>query len=287
MSNLTHGGWQGSYTGPPIDDLDAELRELREKLDARRAEMRSIVDGAEAEKRDVSRRETARLVAIESDMIALEAKIEEVEERQADDRQSRRQVRDTEFSRERRGDGIGRILTGTEYQALAEGSGSGSVLVPPEYLPRVWDRLAAASVGLASGFRVMETERDELHLPHTTADNTVAWTAEAAGITPSDPTTEDVVATPRKLAGLQQLSNELIASEVARHLKGEVAEEFARVMSLTPTSQAARAKAAALDGWLRGAVAASTMQMKLEAEAAAYARERVRAERPVGFKSAD
>jgi HK97 family phage major capsid protein len=98
-----------------------------------------------------------------------------------------------------------------ETRGLLEGSGSGSYIVPEEFLPRVWDRLAAESVGLASGFTVIETERDELHIPRLTADAAAAWVAEGATISATDPTLNETLATPRKLAVLTQASNELIA----------------------------------------------------------------------------
>ena len=46
--------------------------------------------------------------------------------------------------------------------------------------------------------------------PALTADAAPAWTSEAAAITPSDPTFAPVVATPRKLAALTQVSNEVL-----------------------------------------------------------------------------
>lgn len=96
-------------------------------------------------------------------------------------------------------------------KALAEGSGSGSgsYIVPTEFLGDVWDRLAEQSVGLRSGFTILDTVRDTLRIPRLTADLAAAWTAEAATITPSDPTLDEVVATPRKLAALTVFSNEL------------------------------------------------------------------------------
>ena len=98
-----------------------------------------------------------------------------------------------------------------EARALAEGTGpTGGYLVPAEYRGTIWDRLAAASVGLAAGFTVIETERDALHIPTVVSDAAASWTAEMEPIAPSDPTFGDVVATPRKLAALVQASNEVL-----------------------------------------------------------------------------
>ena len=104
-------------------------------------------------------------------------------------------------------EGLGTWLL--ESKALAEGSGSGSYIVPEEWRPQVWDRLAAQSVGLVSGFTVIETVRDTLHVPRNTSDATADFFAEAATITATDPGLNEVIATPRKLAARTVFSNEL------------------------------------------------------------------------------
>lgn len=109
------------------------------------------------------------------------------------------------------GAGVSRLAQwfGGQLRALGVGSGSGSYLVPPMYLLDYFDRLRARSVGLASGFTVIPIDRDELHVPRLTASMTAAWTAEGGTISTSDPTVDEVVATPRKLAALATISNEL------------------------------------------------------------------------------
>lgn len=102
-------------------------------------------------------------------------------------------------------------LFGVELRALVESSGAGGVVVPDDYRPEVFDRLAAASVGLRAGFRVVRTTRDVLKVPRIDSDPTAAWTSEGATIAPSDPGYTELTATPRKLAALVQMSNELIA----------------------------------------------------------------------------
>ncbi len=102
-------------------------------------------------------------------------------------------------------------LLGYEARALVGASGSGSYVVPDAYLGTVWDRLAESSVAIASGMTVIDTDSDTLHVPKLTADASAAWTAEGGTITPADPTLSEEVATPRKLAALVQLSNEVIA----------------------------------------------------------------------------
>ena len=121
-------------------------------------------------------------------------------------------------------------LFGLELRALAEGSGVGAVIAPDQWGPGFYDLLAAQSVLLKSGARVIRTERDAVHIPHITADPTAAFVAEAGTIAPSDPGYEDIVATPRKIATLQVISNELIADsnpDVVELLSMQVARALA------------------------------------------------------------
>jgi HK97 family phage major capsid protein len=106
--------------------------------------------------------------------------------------------------------GLGELIAPFS-KGLAEGSGSGSFVVPPQFAGSVWDRLAAESVALRSGIAVIETTSDELHLPRLTADATANWTSEGDPISDSEPTLDEVIARPRKLAALVALTNELIA----------------------------------------------------------------------------
>jgi HK97 family phage major capsid protein len=101
-------------------------------------------------------------------------------------------------------------LFGIELRGLVTGSGSGATLATPECGKQAWDLLAAQSVGLLSGFSVVQTESTSLSFPKITADIAAAWTAEAGTISPTDASISQVTATPRKLAGLSQVSNELL-----------------------------------------------------------------------------
>jgi HK97 family phage major capsid protein len=121
-------------------------------------------------------------------------------------------------------------LFGIELRALAEGAGAGAIIAPDQWGPGFFDLLAAQSVALRSGIRVIRTERDVVHVPHVVADPAANWTAEAATITPSDPNYEDIVSTPRKLATLTTISNELIADsqpDVVELLSMQVARALA------------------------------------------------------------
>lgn len=102
-------------------------------------------------------------------------------------------------------------LFGLEARALVENTGAGSYVVPEDYRPQFFDLLAAESVALRAGMPVITTNRDVVKVPRVLSDPTAAWTDEAGLITPSDPNYHEVEATPRKLAALTVVSNELLA----------------------------------------------------------------------------
>jgi HK97 family phage major capsid protein len=98
-----------------------------------------------------------------------------------------------------------------ELRALV-GSGvtGGGAYTPTEFAGYFFDRLAASSVMLRAGIRVVRTDRDTLVVPRWTADTTAAWVAEAGTISSTDATADQITATPRKVAGLQRVSNEAL-----------------------------------------------------------------------------
>ena len=121
-------------------------------------------------------------------------------------------------------------LFGLELRALAGSATPGSVISPDEWSANFIDRLAAESVMLKAGIRRITTSRDALHLPRIDSDPAAAFYAEGAPITSTDPGYTDVVATPRKLASLQTISNELIADsnpDVIALLEMQVARALA------------------------------------------------------------
>ncbi|MDI3386356.1 phage major capsid protein [Streptomyces sp. B-S-A8] len=97
---------------------------------------------------------------------------------------------------------------------VTSGTTGGGAFTPVQHANTFWDRLAAQSVGLQSGFTVVTTQANELVIPRLTGDTGAAWTSEAAVITPTDATADEIHAIPKKLAALQVLSNEVIADSV-------------------------------------------------------------------------
>lgn len=98
-----------------------------------------------------------------------------------------------------------------EVRSIFESGGTGAALVSPEQLPRVWDMLAAESVGLASGFVVLDTVSNELRVPSLTALPSAAFYNEGDTIAESDPSAQAIVAVPRKLAAITSVGNETVA----------------------------------------------------------------------------
>lgn len=96
-------------------------------------------------------------------------------------------------------------------RAISGASGAGAAFTPTDLPGTFFDRLAATSVGLSSGFSVITTTRDTVTIPRVTSDPTAAWVAEAGTISSSDLGADTITAVPRKLAGLQRVSNESLA----------------------------------------------------------------------------
>lgn len=87
---------------------------------------------------------------------------------------------------------------------------SAAAIAPPELSNFLFDRLRPASVALRAGIRVVTTGRDTVQWPKLVADMTPGWYQELQAITPTDPAFATLTATPRKLAALAQVSNEVV-----------------------------------------------------------------------------
>lgn len=102
-------------------------------------------------------------------------------------------------------DGLRSVRKG-ENRALT----TAAAVSPGELSTVLFDRLRAASVVLSSGIKIITTDADSVVYPTLTGDVVPAWYAEAAAITPGDPTFGTLTAVPRKLAHLVQFSNEVL-----------------------------------------------------------------------------
>lgn len=83
-------------------------------------------------------------------------------------------------------------------------------IAPPELSNFLWDRLRPLSIALASGIRVITTDRKSITWPRLISDVDPTWTAEATQIPEGDPGFGTLEAAPKKLAHRVVLSNEVI-----------------------------------------------------------------------------
>jgi HK97 family phage major capsid protein len=96
--------------------------------------------------------------------------------------------------------GESRSLTTTNAEPIA----------PVEVATFLWDRLRPASIALASGVRVIPTDRQSITWPRLTADVDPTWVPETVQIPAGDPAFGTLTASPKKLAHRVELSNEVI-----------------------------------------------------------------------------
>lgn len=92
--------------------------------------------------------------------------------------------------------------------------------------------IAEKSIAFQSG-TVISTGNESIRFPMLTADPAVGWYAENTQISLTDPTTNELIVTPKKVAGLTQISNEAasdsnpaVADQVGRSLGRSVAKKI-------------------------------------------------------------
>jgi len=92
--------------------------------------------------------------------------------------------------------------------ALYDTSTGVGALTPDDYAQLVVQPALAASV-FAQAATTVTTPAARYRIPIVAADPTASWVAEGAEIAPSDPTLQELVVTPAKVAGLTIVSREL------------------------------------------------------------------------------
>jgi HK97 family phage major capsid protein len=88
--------------------------------------------------------------------------------------------------------------------------GFGSAVTPEQWSQFILEHLSAASVVLASGATRIDTAQKIVHVPKITADGSAAWYDELEEITEDGPLGDELVLTPKKVAELVKLSNEVV-----------------------------------------------------------------------------
>lgn len=92
----------------------------------------------------------------------------------------------------------------------------------------------AASVAMQAS-TIIATDATRTHIPLVTADPSAAWVAEGEEIGATDPSIDDYIATPAKIAGLSIITNELAAdtSPAAAEIVGDgLARDIAKKIDL-------------------------------------------------------
>ena len=120
-------------------------------------------------------------------------------------------------------------------RALGEASGQGGTVIPPvEY-----DALLTAKIQTLSAIRqvskIMNCGSFQRNVAVEATQMVAGWTAEATAPSESSPTYTAVTLTPKRLAGLLKVSNELIEDAGARsfNMQGIIAEQAARILAET------------------------------------------------------
>lgn len=102
---------------------------------------------------------------------------------------------------------------------------------PEDYGQVIDTVIAAKSIAFQTG-TLVTTGNESIRFPKLTADPAVGWYAENTQITLTDPTTNELVVTPKKVAGLTQISNEAaddsnpaVADQVGQSLGRSIAKK--------------------------------------------------------------
>jgi len=116
----------------------------------------------------------------------------------------------------------------TEFPA----GGLGSGITPEAWQSYILEHLSAASVVLASGATRIDTAQKIVHVPKITADGSAEWYSELDEIAEDGPLGDELILTPKKVAELVRLSNEVIADSSPSVLDA-VGTAMTRAVALT------------------------------------------------------
>jgi HK97 family phage major capsid protein len=89
--------------------------------------------------------------------------------------------------------------------------GFGHGITPEAWQAYVLEHLSAQSVVLASGATRIDTPNRVVHVPRIKSDGGAEWAAEMDVLTVGEPTGDELVLTPKKVAAITTLSDEVIS----------------------------------------------------------------------------
>lgn len=115
-------------------------------------------------------------------------------------------------------------------------SSGGAILRPEEIGPLIVQPVQELSTALQVS-SLLSTTSHEMRIPIVTSDVAAGWTPEGSDIAVSDPTVDELVITPKKLAALTLISNEqandtspaavqLVGDSIARNIAREIDAAF-------------------------------------------------------------
>ena len=120
-------------------------------------------------------------------------------------------------------------------RALGEASGQGGTVIPPvEYDAQLTAKIQTLSA-IRQVSKVMNCGSFQRNIAVEATQMVAGWTAEATAPSESSPTYTAVTLTPKRLAGLLKVSNELIEDSNARsfNMQSIIAEQAARILAET------------------------------------------------------
>lgn len=200
-------------------------REARQNAVDLRRQARMILDQAQTEKRDVTPDEENRVGELIRQAEELEDKItkgEFAKEERTMPETVKVETPVSEDVMEFRDFLRGKKVEGRALKSSVDAAGG--VMAPEGFVAEVIKKLNALSV-MRQVARVITIAERSTRIPRLITGVTAAWTEEAAAITPSEPTFDQVELTPHKLAALTQVSNELL-SDAALPVETFLAELF-------------------------------------------------------------
>ena len=121
-------------------------------------------------------------------------------------------------------------------RALGEASGQGGTVIPPvEYDAQLTAKIQTLNAVRSCGSKIMNCGSFQRNIAVEATQMVAGWTAEATAPSESSPTYTAVTLTPKRLAGLLKVSNELIEDANARsfNMQSIIAEQAARILAET------------------------------------------------------
>ncbi len=220
--------------------MNPTLTELRTREQSLREEATGLLDVAERAARDLTSDESRRFDALTENLSAVRQRIADIEQREnvaqeidatfrrlgvsaggaGDELDYGEHLRSLALGRSNEAVSVTSSRSGTwqpgaEQRALAKGTGTGGKVVPSSFHDQIITSMVETSGVIAAGATVLTTSTGEdLVVPRETAPPTALLVAEAATITGTDPTFDQVTFRSYKYGVLIKCSRELVEDSI-------------------------------------------------------------------------